>query len=93
MFPIVLGLFLPFWGGHFVGVATTRLQLLSRRVCGLRFANEEVAELEAGHGLYLGYGRGWEVWGFRMVPQKPRGGQNGHFVVVKFVVLAGHVVI
>lgn len=26
------------------------------RVCGLRFANEEVAQLEAGHGLYLGLG-------------------------------------
>ena len=70
---------------------TTRL-LWSCRVCGLRFANEEVAQLEAGHGLYLGPGRGWEMVWFRCTT-KPRGGQNVRCRCCElFVVLAGHVV-
>ena len=79
------GRFLRFWGGHFVGVATTRL-LWSRRVAGLRFANEEVTELEAGHGLYLGKGRGWEVWGSD-APQNHGGAKRSLLLWV-----VGHVV-
>lgn len=85
------GRFLPFWGGHLDGVATTRLQLLSRKglwlaLCQWRggAAGGLVTAFTSGLG---GDGRQGEP----DAPQKPRQGKP-FIVVVKFVVLAGHVV-
>ena len=57
------GRFLPFWGGHLDGVATTRLMVKPQGSVACALPMKRWRSWRPTDGLYLGPGRGWEVWG------------------------------